>query len=99
MGKVDHVSNFTGGFAEFTRFVDTSASDFKQIALGFLALSAVQVLGPPIRFCADEIRKVISKWFHNRPRPMAGQLRRRNPAQTPDHAHRLHMDAVLEFRK
>ena len=69
------VSNFTGEFAEFTRVVDTSASDFKQIALdfkqiafGFLALSAAQVLAPPISFCADEFRKVISKWFHNRPR-------------------------------
>jgi hypothetical protein len=69
------VSNFTGEFAEFTRVVDTSASDFKQIALdfkqiafGFLALSAAQVLALPISFCADEFRKVISKWFHNRPR-------------------------------
>jgi hypothetical protein len=62
------VSNFTGEFAEFTQVVDTSTSDFKKIAFGFLALSAIQVLGPPISFCADEFRKVISKWFHNRPR-------------------------------
>ncbi len=67
-GRITGVaSNFTSEFtriaSEFTRIVDVRASDFNRIMFGLLVLASLQVVGPSLRCGAEEIRKVISKWF------------------------------------